>query len=148
MTQLADSHVAPGPVLEELTVSDCLRLLGDNRLGRVAVSLRALPHIFPVNYVLDGTGVVFVSGRGTKLAAASRNAVVAFEIDGTDNMSHTGWSVEVTGTSEIVTDPIEVEHCRRLALSAWARPEDGCFVRIQIVGLTGRRVTYATSEAI
>lgn len=137
-------HVGHGPLLQELSQAECLLLLARGGLGRVAVSVRARPHIFPVNYALDGTDVVFVSGRGTKLDAATRGAVVAFEIDGVDSLARTGWSVEVTGAGSVVTDPGELDRCRRLPLAPWARPEDGCFVRIHRATITGRRITYLT----
>lgn len=131
-----------GPVLEELSEAECRRLLSGGGLGRVAVTVKALPHIFPVNYVVDGSDVVFVSGRGSKLAAATRRAVVAFEIDGVDSIERTGWSVEVTGTSSVVTDPRDLERCRNLPLTPWAHPDEGCFVRIHPAAITGRRITY------
>ena len=131
-----------GPLLEELSEGECLRLLEEGGLGRVAVSVQALPHIFPVNYALDGTDVVFVSGRGTKLAAATDRTVVAFEIDGIDSLGRTGWSVEVTGPSSIVTDPDELERCHHLPLTPWVHPRDGCFIRIRPDRITGRCITY------
>lgn len=140
------AHGDFGPALEELTETECHRLLAAGGLGRVAVTVRALPHIFPVNYVVDGTDVVFVSGRGSKLAAATRQAVVAFEIDGLDSIERTGWSVEVTGTSSVVTDPEELDRYRCLPLAPWAHPDRGCFIRIRPAAVTGRRITYAADR--
>lgn len=131
-----------GPRLEEMSEAECFRLLGAGGLGRVAVSVNALPHIVPVNYALDGRDIVFATRRLTKLVGATRQVVVAFEIDGTDTFGDTGWSVEVTGTGSVVNDPEDIERCRRLALRPWARQEDGCFIRIRPAGITGRRFTY------
>jgi nitroimidazol reductase NimA-like FMN-containing flavoprotein (pyridoxamine 5'-phosphate oxidase superfamily) len=70
--------------LEVLSREECLRLLGTAVLGRVAVSTAALPTILPVNFRFDGRQVLIRTGRGTKLDAATRNAVVAFEVDEVD----------------------------------------------------------------
>lgn len=137
-----------GPHLVSLSPSECWLHLAATHLGRVGVSVQALPHIFPVNYVLDDGDIVFVSGRGTKLAAASKRTVVVFEIDGFDPFDHSGWSVEVTGTSALVTDPQELEHAQRLPLSPWAAPEDGCFIRIQPAEISGRRITQLSATAV
>ena len=146
VTQATTSDTRSGPTLADLSREECLRLLATTSLGRVAVSVKALPHIFPVNYALDGVDVVFLSGRGTKLTVATRQAVVAFEIDGVDAFGRTGWSVEVTGVSSVVSDPVEIERCRRLRLSPWSRPEDGYFIRIRPAAVTGRRISYLTER--
>src|SRR3954471_13318116 len=72
-------------VLDERT---CLQRLGRNGLGRVAVSVGALPAIFPVGYAVDAGDVYFLTGAGTKLGAAARNAIVAFEVDAVDVVGH------------------------------------------------------------
>jgi hypothetical protein len=67
--------------LEILDVDQCLRLLRSVQVGRVALSTPAAPLIFPVNFVVLDTSVVFRTGEGTKLDAAIRNVAVAFEAD-------------------------------------------------------------------
>ena len=51
----------------------------------------------PVNYVVDQHSVLFRTDEGTKLDAASRGARVAFEVDGAEEATRTGWSVLVGG---------------------------------------------------
>ncbi|MEV0831043.1 pyridoxamine 5'-phosphate oxidase family protein [Nonomuraea rubra] len=58
---------------------------------------RALPAVQPVAFHLDGERIVIRTGIGSKLAAATRNAVVAFEADEFDPEERTGWSVTVIG---------------------------------------------------
>ena len=53
-------------------------------LGRVAVTMDALPAIFPVDFPLVGDEIVFLTGEGTKLSAARLGKVVAFEADWAD----------------------------------------------------------------
>ena len=112
-------------------------------LGRVAVSVGALPAIFPVNYAtLDGD-VVFLSGRGTKLTAALRGSVVAFEVDEADRFAHTGWSVTVVGPAHLITDPDERAMASALPLSSWAPGRTDEFVRIEARLVSGRLLTHA-----
>jgi uncharacterized protein len=91
--------------LEVLSRDECLRLLGTAGLGRVAVTTAALPTILPVNFRFDGRQILIRTGRGTKLDAATRNAVVAFEVDEVEPATREGWSVVVTGVARELTDP-------------------------------------------
>ena len=86
----------------------------------MAVSIGAVPAVFPVNYgVLDGA-IVFRTGEGSKLDAAVRNAVVAFEIDEVDPLYHEGWSVLVVGLADEVRDGPLAARAQHLPLKPWA----------------------------
>lgn len=127
--------------LEILSREECLQLLASVPVGRVAVSVDALPVILPVNFGLLGEDVVFRTAPGSKLDAAVRNAVVAFEVDHYDPVYHTGWSVLVTGVAEEVTDPLVLAAARALPLEPWAL--DGLadhVVRIRTGMISGRRI--------
>ena len=52
------------------------------RLGRVAITVNALPAILPVRFALDHDEIVFRASPGGVLAEATRHAVIAFEADG------------------------------------------------------------------
>ena len=125
----------------ELTRSECFELLSREHLGRVAVVDDQGPVIFPVNFVLDRHMVVFRTDEGTKLDAAARGARVAFEVDGTDEAAHTGWSVLVRGEAVEVTDPAELARLRQLPLQPWAPGAKTHYVRILPAKLTGRRIS-------
>jgi hypothetical protein len=71
----------------------CLRLLDQGVIGRVVYTEAAWPAVQPVSYLLDGQEVIFRAGEGSKLAAATRCAVVAFQVDQIDSRTDTGWSV-------------------------------------------------------
>ena len=86
--------------LDILERAECLELLGQSTLGRAAISIGALPTILPINFRLIDGHVVFRTGVGSKLDAATRGAVIAFEVDSFDPMDHTGWSVVVTGIAQ------------------------------------------------
>ena len=127
--------------VRELTRTECFELLADEQLGRVAVTDERGPVVFPVNFVLDRHTVVFRTGPGTKLHAASQGRRVCFEADGTDAATRTGWSVLVRGEITEVTDPAELARLRELPLRVWAPGDRDHYVRILPAVLTGRRIT-------
>jgi nitroimidazol reductase NimA-like FMN-containing flavoprotein (pyridoxamine 5'-phosphate oxidase superfamily) len=127
---------------------ECRARLGRNGVGRLAVTVNALPAIFPVNYAtLDGD-VVFRTGPGTKLDAALAEAVVAFEIDDIDHLEHTGWSVMVVGVAHTITDPLERERAAALPLTAWAGGDRDRFVRLSTTVISGRELTNVRVVAV
>jgi nitroimidazol reductase NimA-like FMN-containing flavoprotein (pyridoxamine 5'-phosphate oxidase superfamily) len=129
-----------GAGLEILDRDECLRLLADGGTGRIALTVRALPAILPVRYVLDGERIVIRTGTTSTLAAATRSAVVAFEADGHDDEPRREWSVVATGVAEHVTDVLEQARLESLTLPRWGGTDDGCLVVISIDQLGGRRL--------
>lgn len=139
MDEAMDEEPGPQVRWQELTKSECFELLAREYLGRVAVVDDRGPVVFPVNFVLDRHMVVLRTDEGTKLGAAIKGARVAFEIDGADPATHTGWSVVVRGEAIEVTDPAELARLRRLPLDPWAPGAKAHYVRILPSALTGRR---------
>lgn len=88
---------------------ECLRLIADHRLGRMAVTTDS-PVIRPVNFLFDepSQSVVFRTADGSKFHAALLAGQAAFETDAIDEGSRTGWSVIVAGKTEEVTGPSDV----------------------------------------
>jgi len=128
------------PILEYVPRHECLSLLATVPIGRVGLSVDALPVVLPVNFALVDGDIVFRTVNGTKFHAAAAGAVIAFEADGYEASGRSGWSVLVQGMSEIVTDPVELEALVGLPIEAWA--VDGSadrFVRIRSARVTGRR---------
>ena len=125
---------------EEISPDECLMLLDLAYVGRIGVSVGALPVIVPVNYVLHEGDVVFRTSAGTKLAAATADAVVAFEVDHHDPHGTRGWSVLLRGRAEEIVDPAQVAQARALPLHSWAL--DGAadhYVRLHPTMISGRR---------
>lgn len=108
-------------------------------VGRLAVMADGRPDIFPINYTVDGGTVVFRTGQGTKLSAASGDAAVAVEADGVDPESGLAWSVVVKGTAEVVKQAEDVMDTSRLYLFPWQAGRKDAFVRITPDSVTGRR---------
>lgn len=130
--------------LVELGREECIRRLGLQAIGRLAIVVQEQPLVFPVNYALDGDTVVFRTDSGTKLHGASRGRRVAFEIDGIDPLYHEGWSVLVVGAAEEVTDPQELSRLARLPLAPWGTGPKVHWVRIRADAITGRRLVHGT----
>jgi nitroimidazol reductase NimA-like FMN-containing flavoprotein (pyridoxamine 5'-phosphate oxidase superfamily) len=120
--------------------AECLELLASCHVGRVAVSIGAVPAVFPVNYALMDGCIVFRTGAGTKLDAALRNAVVAFEVDDVDPLYHGGWSVLVVGLADEVRDPVSLRRAQALPLAPWAPGERQHVVVLRPEFVSGRRI--------
>lgn len=126
-----------------LSREQSLGLLARKRIGRISVTMRALPTILPVTYAFDARteSIVFRTGYGTKLYAAGRNSVVAFEVDEIDEATRTGWSVVAIGTAAEVTDPAEITRLSTLQLAPWVRSADlSHTIAIPVVHVAGRRL--------
>ena len=128
--------------LEVLSPNDCLALAQTVPIGRIVFTDRALPAVQPVNFLLDDGCVIIRTGEGTKLAAALRNTVVAFEIDDYDARTESGWSVTVVGRASVV-DAAESAGLARLPLRTWAPGHQDRFVRIRPEYISGRRIPVA-----
>lgn len=131
--------------LEILDQSECLRLLQTVDFGRVAVTYNALPLILPVSFALLAGEVVFATGPGTKLAAATERAVIAFEADQADLAGGTGWSVCITGMAEEITDPDERQRAAALGLTPMIPIDRPRYVRVRTELSSGRRASQPAS---
>jgi hypothetical protein len=125
---------------QNLNLSECRRLLDTERLGRIALSVAALPSVVPVFYrVVDDRIVLGVEDQS--LFAALSDNIVAFEVDHVDQETKVGWTVLVVGRSRPAPD---------LSLSVFAIPgiessQDGLvgppdrLIGISIDRLSGQR---------
>jgi uncharacterized protein len=125
---------------EALEIPECLELLAGEEVGRLGVVAGGRPEIFPVNYVLDGNGILFRTAPGTKLDAAAGDAVV-FEVDHLDRATRSGWSVVIHGRAALYThfDSAAMERASSLW---WASPKEH-LLRITPEVITGRRLRPA-----
>jgi len=125
--------------LEILSEKHCRELLESESVGRIAISVSALPAIFPVNYkILDGD-VVFLTGDGLESNSAIAGNVVGFEVDHLDPERRTGWSVLVVGKARLVPDR-ERQAMGHLDLSPWAGGARAHLVSIRPEFISGRRI--------
>jgi hypothetical protein len=132
-------------VLEVLDEAECLRLLPTVSIGRIGYTEGALPAIQPVSFAVIGGQVLIPTRTGSKVAAASRGAVVAFEVDSFDAGGRTGWNVTVVGPSRLVRDPAEVAALHELGLTPWVPWPERAYIAVQISLLHGRRIRAAAT---
>ena len=123
-----------------MTRQECMARLGRSGTGRVAVTVGALPAVFPVNYAIEDDYVYYRTAAGTKLEAASNNSIVAFQIDDIDPASQTGWSVLVVGPSSVVTDADSLERLADLPLPRWIAGGPQTLVGIRAELVSGRKI--------
>ena len=135
-----------GSALQHLSRDECLTLMASVPVGRIIYTRRALPAVELVNFALDHGDIVIRTDRSGKLAAATRGAVVAFEVDQVDPVGQAGWSVTAIGPSTEVTDPGELARLRTIGLKSWALGERDHFIRISPVMLNGRHLRTGSGQ--
>jgi len=129
----------------DLSPGECRDLLRSVNVGRVGVSVNALPAIFPIHYALLDDDVVFRIAPVGVLADVLPNAVVAFEADGIpDDDEAQRWSVLVVGLAKLIADEERLEAARRLPLLAWDGHDSDRFTAIPAHRVSGR--IYASPE--
>jgi hypothetical protein len=127
--------------MRELSRDESLRLLSSVAIGRVVFTLHALPAVRPVNHLVDGGHVVIRTEHGSALAPGARGGVVvAYEADDIDPVEHVGWSVIVTGRTELVDGAGDVARYRDL-LRPWVSDPKELIVRIRSEIVTGFALT-------
>jgi hypothetical protein len=88
----------------------CVGLLSGAALGRVALSVHALPRIVPVRLAVHH-GRITVHPQGLGEVEDAWAGVVALQADGYDDVAEQAWSVHIIGRvaawseSEFVIDP-------------------------------------------
>jgi nitroimidazol reductase NimA-like FMN-containing flavoprotein (pyridoxamine 5'-phosphate oxidase superfamily) len=128
--------------LEALSAQECLELLRENVVGRIAFVADGRPAVLPVNYRLVETAGI---SAGTYIALRTRpgnvidhaSMAVAFEIDGIDPSYRRGWSVLVRGTLYHVDSPGLRE---RFDPRTWLAAERDAWLVIHPDEITGRRL--------
>jgi uncharacterized protein len=132
--------------MEVLSRDDCLRLLDSQAIGRVVVTIDYIPVAFPVNIIPSGGDVFFTSAPGGKLEKAINKGIMSIEVDHWSPMNHEGWSVLVTGRSELVTDHAVSQRVKG-SLEAWAPGPHDNVVRVPMTFISGRRLTRAVKQS-
>ena len=133
--------------LELLTEDQCRQLLAGGEVGRVGITMGALPAIFPVNYLVVDGAIVFRTAPGTKMSAATEGAVVAFEVDDYQLADRSGWSVLAVGRAEVVDEPDTGFLARLARLEPFVDGTRPSIVRIEPLFLSGRRLVHTPGYA-
>ena len=98
------------------------------------------PVALPVNFTVDGDGLVFVAARDTVLDAVGDGTDAGFQVDHFERLYQLGWSVLVAGPAREVTEFADLHRVRALPLQPWAPGERDRFIRIEFTRVTGRRI--------
>jgi nitroimidazol reductase NimA-like FMN-containing flavoprotein (pyridoxamine 5'-phosphate oxidase superfamily) len=122
---------------EVIGARECRQLLATEQVGRLGVVLDGRPEIFPVNYTVDGDGILFRTADGSKLEGALHGPVV-FEADHLQPESRSGWSVVVHGQAERYTRFDNPD--RREQDTSWLQTDKPHLVRLTPTRITGRRL--------
>ena len=133
-------------LLTEIDEQGCLRLLRDSRVGRVVYTEGALPVCTPVNFSLYGATLVVRTARDSRLAALANGSIVAFEVDDIDELSHSGWSVLVTGPVDVVRDEATLARLAALHIDSWAGEDRDLWIQIGVARVVGRRLGYPSLD--
>jgi len=132
---------ADTPVLASLDPAECRALIAAGGVGRVLfVEPGRGPVAVPVNYRMDGDDVVFRTASGSGLADGIRQASVSFDVDQLDEALGEGWSVLLTGSASVITDPAEVDRLKSLSIDPWAGGDRPMYVRLRAHQVTGRAI--------
>ena len=128
-------------MLHEHDMTECRRLLPTVAFGRIAFTEAAMPSIQPAAFAINGEDVVIPTGLGSKMAAGSRGAVVAFEVDDYDLVERTGWNVTVIGPSRLISVPTQVAALDALGVLPWAPAMTHCYIALRMAVVRGRRIS-------
>jgi Pyridoxamine 5'-phosphate oxidase len=132
-----------GPLILPMGQHECLTALGTVDLGRVAVTIGALPAIRPVRYAIHGGHAVFRAAPFSRLRSAAQDQVVAFQADQAGLPNGVGWTVDARGRCHQVTSPELLAQLEALALPAWHQADArDVFLRIPLEHISGHRVYW------
>jgi hypothetical protein len=102
--------------IKNMETAECLQLLGENYIGRLAYIFAESPHVIPITYFHDAEEkcILGYSSPGYKIKAMEKNARVAFQVD--DILSIEQWrSVLVHGNFEELEGSTAKKYLRRFA---------------------------------
>jgi nitroimidazol reductase NimA-like FMN-containing flavoprotein (pyridoxamine 5'-phosphate oxidase superfamily) len=124
--------------LQVLSEGECLELLNETSVGRVAWNEPEGPIVLPVNYTMDGSSVIFRTALDGSVARQLHLGFASFQIDEHDEFTQTGWSVLVRGVLSCVeARQREIDDSK---VMPWAEGDRHFAMRITPLRITGRRI--------
>ena len=123
----------------ELSAADCWAHLKGRGFGRLAIVVRGVPRVFPMNYATADGVIVFRTEMGTKLRHGP-GAAACLEVDGYDPREALGWSVMATGRLADITDAGDERsvRLRALPLVPSAPGERRHWLALEVTEVSGR----------
>jgi pyridoxamine 5'-phosphate oxidase-like protein len=117
---------------EWISEDRCWELLATASVGRLALSVQALPVILPVQYYLGGRQLAVCLGHHEIPEQDLDDAIIAFAADALDPATRSGWSVQVQGRSTMPRQHGFDTAC--------GRPTAGQVVQIEPATISGHHV--------
>jgi hypothetical protein len=114
-----------------IPTATCWELLGHTQLGRVALSIGALPVILPVEYSVQPDALAICLNQYAVDDRNIDNVVVGFAADAIDPATRAGWTVQVQGMARLSGRPDDPADC--------GQPLAGRIVFLDPQTITGQR---------
>ncbi len=131
-----------------MTRQECFELLGRASIGRIGVSIDALPVILPVYFVLDEESVLFRTIPGSRLDSAAVGAVVAFQADADEPSEQIHWSVLLQGIATGFSDWRRGDQSTAASIPSWGTTDSPQrTVRLDPAYASGRKF-YIGSQVV
>ncbi|MEV8250372.1 pyridoxamine 5'-phosphate oxidase family protein [Microbacterium sp. NPDC076768] len=127
------AHTDP---VDTLTAEQSWERLRSQELGRLITHVGERIDVFPVNYVVDGEGILLRTAPGTKLFELTVNSDVLFEVD--DHTDTDAWSVIVRGHAIALESDADVQRADAAGLRPWIPTLKRVYVRIAPASVSGR----------
>lgn len=134
---MSDDYEITVTVLDEDT---CWRLLARAGFGRLGFADGDEIVVLPVNCGVHERRVVFRTGDDSSLSRLGAGVNVGFEVDHTDRVAESGWSVLVRGRLWDADDTAEAEGWSEFTVHPWAAPPRDRWMMIEPTQVTGRMI--------
>ena len=123
---------------DEIPVAECWDLLRTVTIGRLALSMGALPAILPVQFHVDGAELAVCLGHQTVAERNINEVIVALAADHISS-DMTGWSIQVQGQTRI-------HRSDGLPLDC-GQPAGGQLLRLRPATISGARIRLCPISA-
>jgi nitroimidazol reductase NimA-like FMN-containing flavoprotein (pyridoxamine 5'-phosphate oxidase superfamily) len=138
--EVSENEWSPQGPVTEITDTESWALLESSSFGHLGLSVDDRPEVFPVNYAVDGTTILFRTAAGTKLHSLVANRFVAFEVD-SEGPAGT-WSVVTKGTAAVLIDAEDSAAADLVAFPPWIPTVPYVYVRITPETIRGRQFQH------
>ena len=124
-----------------LPSTECHARLQSGKIGRVGWNTTDGPLVLPVTYVYRDGQIIFRTSPYGSLSELRDGRQVAFEVDGFDVTTRTGWSVLAQGRAKAATHPDELTALwNEPEPVPWAAGSRTLFITISAEQVSGREI--------
>ena len=127
-------------IVDVLDESTCWRLMSRSGFGRLGFMHGDELMVLPLNAAVSENRVVFRTTDDSMFARAGNGTKVVFEVDQTDRVAESGWSVLLRGRLWDVTGRPETATWHEISVHSWAQGPRDRWMAIEPTAVSGRRV--------